>query len=359
MSCFWVGGATEWGGEPAPGLQMLTLPKADASAHGPNLTLALALNNNPMFAANVRGLPLVVSHEVGSGHLTTAKIVEDEGVGCPSLDERTALTAPTGSADPTHIAIAIGPSGERLVLAANYSGGALSVNPITQTGIAEPSLVVQYSGRGPNEERQTAPHPHQVVVDQRLGFALVPDLGTDNIHVHKLEDLAAGNGQHWGIPMPSGSGPRHLVVAQKTTDLGSEPVAIVACELDSTVRAVSLVTGSMLAETPATGHTDIQNMPSAIRITAGNRVLVGNRGPDTIAVFDWDQDEGALKFRSEHTCGGRHPRDFELNEAETKLIVANLQSNNLAIFDYDDAEGALVLTQTIPTASPSCVVKVA
>ncbi len=345
---FWIGGATTWGGTPAKGLRSLTLDSDGVAT----LTEPTWVGENPAFVAQSAGLPLVVSHETTPGSLSAftspTSLVTDQGEDEGDLGPSTRTT--TGSDGPTYIAITRLPSAQDVVLSANYSGGALSVNPLSQEGVQEPSLVIQYRGSGPDRERQASPHPHQVVVVQELGAALVPDLGMDCIHVHKLEDLAKGRTDHENIPLPSGSGPRHLVV--------SGSVAIVACELDGLVRVVSIETGAPITDAApwAKGLDPLVNHPSAIALTKGGHVLVGNRGPDSIGVLKWDPLVETLTYQEQFPAEGSHPRDFHLSADEKTLVVANLDSNNLAVFDFDDRAGALKLRQTLETDSPTCVV---
>ncbi len=350
---FWIGGATTWGGTPARGLRSLTLDGDKATLSDPTW-----VGENPAFVAQSAGLPLTVSHETDPGTLSAFASPESLVAGREKSDEEqqdqsTITRADTGSDGPTYIAIAHFPSGQDVVLAANYSGGALSVNPLSQAGIQGPSLVVQYQGSGPDKKRQASPHPHQVVVVEDLQVALVPDLGMDCIHVHKLSDLEAGRPDHKNILLPPGSGPRHLVV--------SGSVAIVACELEGLVRVVSIENGSPITDAVPWGKglDPLENLPSAIALTRGGHVLVGNRGPDSIGVLKWDPLVETLTYQGQFPAGGSHPRDFHLSPDQQTLVVANLDGNNLAVFDFDDYAGILELRQTLPTGSPTCVVPAA
>ncbi len=340
---FWIGGATNWGGEPAPGLRALTVSSATAPALSQPITVA----PNPMFAAVTPNGGVVVSHEVEEGSLTLFTNGQDLYRGEPT----SISTAKTGGTDPTNVAVVEFPSGRSAVLSANYTGGSLSVNPLHEDLVGGPSLVIEYSGSGPATDRQASSHPHQVVINQDSGEVLVPDLGADVVHVHRIEDLERGLSEHRNIRLPEGSGPRNLVVA--------DGCALVACELDALVHVVSLESGELLTDaSPSTpGDDAVQNFPSAIRITKTGHVLVGNRGPDTIGVLRWDGDAQSLMYHSEFLCGGTHPRDFQLNTAEDLVVVANLKSNDLAILGFDDQQGTLQFRERIPTGSPSCVVR--
>ena len=336
---FWIGGATTWGGTPAPGMRALQFD-AEGSAH---LSDPVAIGPNPMSGAVSPCGSLFVAHEVDEGSLTRFPAPKQFLEG----DVPLSVSAPTDGAAPTAVALARLEDGTRLALSANYSGGSLSVNPVG-AGLEGPSLVVQYEGSGPVTDRQASPHPHQVVVDGDL--VLVPDLGTDQIHVHRLQDLAAGDPAHRDISMPPGSGPRHLVV--------SDGCAIVACELSGLVRVVSVETGFPITDaSPTVRASDAEpNLPSAIRLTKGGHVLVGNRGPNTIGVLKWEPLVESLQYVEEYLCGGS-PRDFALTGDETRIVVANLPESNVTVMSFDDAAGTAVVTQTLTTGSPSSAIR--
>ncbi len=340
---FWIGGATEWGGNPASGVRSLTVTSCKPAVLGP----PAPVGPNPLFLAVVPDGGIVISHEVEKGSLTLVSDTDSLSSGLvPQLQ-----TAPTESADPTNVAIVRFSSGAQAVLAANYSGGALSVNPIDGFALRDPSLVIRYTGGGPVTDRQASSHPHQVVVDYGSGLVLVPDLGTDQVHVHRIEDLENGIPDHRNIQLPPGSGPRHLVV--------SAGCALVAGELDALVHVVSIEGGHLVTSgsPSARGADSIQNFPSAIRLTRSGHVLVGNRGPDTIGVMTWEPVAESLDYVSEYECGGSHPRDFQLSSNEDFVVVANLQSDSVAILDFEDTEGVLSLRETLSTNSPACAVR--
>jgi hypothetical protein len=77
----------------------------------------------------------------------------------------------------------------RHVLVANYVGGNVAVLPAEAGGgLAAASVVRQHHGRGPNRERQEAPHAHCVVLDAANRFALAADLGIDRVLVYRFDE---------------------------------------------------------------------------------------------------------------------------------------------------------------------------
>lgn len=72
-----------------------------------------------------------------------------------------------------------------------------------------------FIGKGPNHERQEGPHPHQAVLDPSGKFLLIPDLGTDEIHVYSFNAQTLKAIAQTPIKVPSGYGPRHLAFASQ------------------------------------------------------------------------------------------------------------------------------------------------
>jgi 6-phosphogluconolactonase len=64
---------------------------------------------------------------------------------------------PSEGAAPCYVSV---DSSGRALLVANYGGGSVALLPIEPNGALAPAHVVQHTGKGPNAERQEAPHAH-------------------------------------------------------------------------------------------------------------------------------------------------------------------------------------------------------
>lgn len=339
-SRFWVGGATTWGDCPTPGLRLLTV-ETDGT---PRLGAPEPSGGNPTFGALLPGGNLLMVNELTDGQVSLYSTSGEQAILLNS--------ALTDSADPTNVAVT--QSGDK-ALVANYSGGALTVHSLTPLCVNNPLLKVQYEGSGPGD-RQESPHPHQVVIDEEMESVLVPDLGMDVVHVHPLKDLVNGDPHHHDIALAAGCGPRHLVLTGLPEDGLGQDTMIVACELDNTVRAIDVATGDELSVAKPT--TAKQSLPSAIRITREGLVLVGNRGPDTIGILKWDEENGDLTYLGEGSCGGKHPRDLALTEDGRHVAVANLKSDDITVLHLDAVTQSLELVGSVKTCAPTALIPV-
>jgi 6-phosphogluconolactonase len=237
----------------------------------------------------------------------------------------------------------------KFVIVAHYSSGSIASFRIGDSGeLSERISLLEFSGSGPDPDRQDASHAHQVV---SVGASiLVPDLGTDSVHIVRIDEDGELTPATDSISLPPGSGPRHLVLAGRHL--------VVACELTA-----SLWVGALDAEVGAEGtslptstrETEQRIYPSAIA-QFGDQIVVANRGADTVSVFTLDAF-GTPHPLVEVDCGGSWPRDLTVDDDQ--LWIANQQSNSVTVIKPaavsnkpEDWQQVLHLD----SPSPACVV---
>ena len=93
-----------------------------------------------------------------------------------------------------------------------YSSGTLHVIPLSkEEPYLQPSgsASLEFTGTGPDKERQEASHPHQVIRHPDREEVLVPDLGADK--VWRLTKNEKGIWSNAGsVNIKAGGGPRHV-----------------------------------------------------------------------------------------------------------------------------------------------------
>ncbi|MGW9630730.1 lactonase family protein [Agromyces sp. NPDC055520] len=337
---FWVGASTlGMLGTAARGIRPL-----DVAADG-TTTLGdpVDVGPNPMFlalapAAGVLG----VVHELEGGLVSTWTI---EGAAVAPFG----LPGATGAADPCHLAFDEG--GESLFVA-NYWGARLSVHRPVPDAPADVALAADFTGTGPDAERQRSSHPHQAVVDAARHQLLVPDLGADRVRVLALDGLPdrLDHDEADDIVLHAGAGPRHLVIAGD--------LAITANELDRTASILDLAARREVAWFPIGDDVEPRGLgSSAIRLTRGGIVLIGDRDADAIRGLRFDAEARTLELVATVVTGGRHPRDLELTHDERFALVADQGSDSIAVVALD-AEGVpTAVVSTITTPAPACLAR--
>jgi 6-phosphogluconolactonase len=263
---------------------------------------------------------------------------------------------PSRGADPCYITL--DKSGKH-VLVANYTGGSVAVFPVLDDGrLGDASAFVQHQGHGTNPERQERPHAHSIDLSPDNHFALVDDLGLDQVIAYRF-DPANGSltpNEPAFAKVEAGAGPRHLAFHP------NGKFAYVINEMHSTVTVFAYdSTGCALRSlqtisTLPPGFTG-QNDDAEVQVhPSGKFLYASNRGHDSIAVFAIDPTKGTLTLVEDIPTRGQTPRSFEIDPTGSLLFAANQKSNNIVVFRIDAGTGRLTATgQVLEVDSPVCV----
>lgn len=245
-------------------------------------------------------------------------LVRIDGDGIEVLDER-----PTLGAQACHVALH--PAG-RLLGVAHYGSGSAAFQPVDEGGrfAGEPTLL-EFSGAGPDPDRQEAPHAHQVVFADDGRIALVSDLGTDRIHVLAVDGTHVEQvGEHM---LPPGSGPRHLVLTER--------FLAVAGELDGAVHWAPRDRPEEWRSTPVGASL------SAFRAWRGpDEVVVASRGTGRLTALRLGDESAATLMGGP---AGRSARDLVVTDAG--VLVADQAGGEL--LELDDT-GAVTARLELP-----------
>ncbi len=214
----------------------------------------------------------------------------------------------TGLGTPCHLGVH--PSG-RLLVAADYGGGAVFVFPLDPDGRLEPvAQTILHSGSGPNAKRQEKAHAHGVTFAPDGGHVFIPDLGIDRIVGYRVDVAAVrlADAPAATAATPPGAGPRHFAFHPG----GRHAYSI--NELDFTVTQFSwdAAAGALQAVRSVRSLPEDAAMPNSsaeIEVHPGGRFLyVSNRGHDTIATLALDPATGEPRLLQHAPAGGRTPR---------------------------------------------------
>lgn len=261
-------------------------------------------------------------------------------------------TQPSGGLGPCHLSI--DPTGTHL-LVANYSGGSCAILPILPDGtLGEPTAIRRHSGTGPNPKRQEAAHTHSINCSPDGRFALVADLGTDKIMVYRLDEGTLTSNVPSLIRTAPGAGPRHLIFSP------DGKFAYACMELNSTVTAYAYADGSLTEiQTLPTLPADFtgENTTSEVCLTPDGRFLyVGNRGHESLAIFEVNPATGQLTARGHEPTRGKHPRHFNIDPTGQFLIAANAHTDNVVVFRINPETGQLEFTGSeISVPAATCI----
>ncbi|RMF43817.1 MAG: lactonase family protein [Planctomycetota bacterium] len=263
----------------------------------------------------------------------------------------------TGDGGGTHVSVH--PSG-RLLLTAQYGGGSVSAYALEKSGlISRRTQVIEHQGgSGVVPGRQDAPHPHWTGFSPDGRFALVPDLGLDEVIIYRVDLETQTIHPHGAAPTGPGSGPRHLKFHPngKWVYVLNElalSVAVFQYDVDSgsmeLKQTIPTVPAEELAREKFASASEIRVHPT------GRFVYTANRGHDTITVFSVSS-AGTLSPVQVEPVRGATPRNFNLSPDGAWLVVGGQDSNTLASFEVDPQSGRITYNRSIiTTPSPICI----
>ncbi len=252
--------------------------------------------------------------------------------------------------------VALDQTGTR-VLVANYGKGTTAATyKVLEDGSLSPAVsTVQHTGKSSDGRRQEAPHGHSINLTPDQKYAVVADLGIDQLKIYpfdvKTGELDAKKGV--SVLAKPGAGPRHF------TFHPNQKYAYHNNELDWTVTAYSYEDGKLTPlQTLSTVPADWTGSGGTAEVAVhpnGKFLYVSNRGPDTLAIYHI-QDDGTLKSAGFAPTGGQFPRNFVIDPTGEFLFAANQNSDDIHVFRVDQKTGALTATgEVIKVPMPVCV----
>ncbi|WP_307308810.1 lactonase family protein [Neobacillus driksii] len=279
------------------------------------------------------------------------------GLAAFSINDKGELTAINSQfsegSSPCHVSV---DTNNKYVFSANYHKGTVESALLNQEdGSVQPAVsIFKHEGSGP-DPRQEKAHTHYAGVTPDEKYLAVVELGTDALITYKVNDNGTLEKVNL-LPIKAGSGPRHLAFhpngkyAYIMTEFSSEVIALNYHPENGHFTEIQYI--STLPE----GFTE-NNQGSAIHISADGRfVYAGNRGHNSIALFQINQESGELSFVEHTSTEGDWPRDFEIDPSEKFIVASNQESSNIVLYSRDEDTGKLTLLQAdITVPHPVCV----
>ena len=272
------------------------------------------------------------------------------------LEEFTRMACPDGGG--CHIAVH--PSG-KFLLTAQYGGGSVALFPLDASGkLGEPIVTEHEGGSKVVERRQQSPHPHWTGFSPDGKYALVPDLGLDQIVIYKVDASKPAIHPHGVGQSVPGGGPRHM---RFSTDgkfiylLNELTLSVTTFAWDAGKgTAKTLTTTPAISEKDKAGETF--NSSAEILVHPNGRFIYSsNRGHDSVSVYQANPKSGQLNVVQVQPVRGAFPRNINLSPDSTWLLAAGADSNTVAAHRIDPKTGRLTYQRgsIVNVPSPICI----
>lgn len=243
----------------------------------------------------------------------------------------------------------------QMAMIANYGGGSVASFKIDAGGrVSDAVSFFRHTGKSVNPKRQEGSHAHSINPTPDNKYAVVCDLGTDEIIIYAIDPPSGAMHRRQAVKVTPGSGPRHFAWSPG----GRFGYAV--NELASTVTAYRYSGGGLeeiqSASTLPGGFAG-QNTTAEIRVHPSGRWLyASNRGEDSIAVFAIDARTGRITRLGNTPTQGVMPRNFYVDPSGRWLLAANQRTNNIVVFAIDPKTGQLQNTgKGITVGQPVCI----
>jgi 6-phosphogluconolactonase len=243
-----------------------------------------------------------------------------------------------------------------ILFVANLGGRSISVLPLKPGGAMESvSCTIVHEGQSVDPKAQNKSRPHSIVPDPSSRFAIVSDMGTDEVFTYKIDYSRNDLTFHRKLSVAPGSGPRHLIFHP------SHKCAYLINELSSTISVFSydasegiLVEFQTISTLPdgfdgVSKCADIQISP------CGSFVYGSNRGHDSIAAYNVKAD-GTLTLMDHFSAQGEKPRSLAISPDGKFLLSANEGSNKVQTFAVDSTGALKPVSQLSIESNPICIV---
>jgi 6-phosphogluconolactonase len=323
------------GGKEAAGIYraMLDTEKGKLSA----VTLAAEVGSPGFLAWSPDRTRLYAVASEGQDAVVAAYAVEANG------ELKLLNTAPMAAGRGAHLAVH--PSGKFLITA-HYGTGKVSVFPLDENGrVGTCAQIVEHTGGSQVvAKRQNAPHPHWTGFSPDGKFALVPDLGLDQIVIYQVDQeqpALKASGVAQSIP---GGGPRHMkfsVDGKFIYLLNELTLSVTTFDYDEATGSASPFTTTPALSEEEKSKEGFNSASEILVHPNGKFVYSANRGHDSVTVYRANPQSGQLSVIEVEPIRGAFPRNINMDSQGEWLLAAGAESNTVSVFRIDAESGEL------------------
>ena len=271
------------------------------------------------------------------------------------LEEFTRKVCPDGMG--CHLAVH--PSG-KFLLTTQYGGGSVGFFPLNEKGeLNKPTIFEHSGGSKVFGTRQDSPHPHWCGYSHCGKFALIPDLGLDQIVLYRIDLEEIKMSPHRIARSRTGGGPRHMRFStnEKWIYLLNElSLSVEVFSWDSKLGEAKCISESPTLTEPEKIGESFNSAAEILAHPSGKWIYSSNRGHDSVTVFSTNPD-GSLKVLQKQPIRGAFPRNINLTPSGNWLLAAGQDSNTITAHRVDPVSGKLTYQRgsIINVPQPICL----
>ena len=253
--------------------------------------------------------------------------------------------------------VSIHPSG-KFLLTTQYRGGSVALFPLDTNGILGTPLITDHQGGSQViSSRQRQPHPHWCGFSPCGNFALVPDLGLDQIVIYRVNIKTPSIQFHSIAQTVPGGGPRHMRFSQDQNWIYLLNELNLSISIFKWDQAKGEAIFHSLARTLTEEQKAQETFNSAAEILVhpnGKWVYSSNRGHDSVTVFT-SNNSGTLNTSQTQPIRGAFPRNINLTPCGSWLLAAGQDSSTISGHKIDPFRGHLTYQRGSITNAPNPV----
>ena len=256
--------------------------------------------------------------------------------------------------------IAVHPSG-KFLLTAQYGGGSTAYYPLDDGGALGGCVVHEHEGGSKVVgNRQDSPHPHWCGFSPDGNYALVPDLGTDNIHIFKVAADGSSISEHGVAGTVPGGGPRHMRFSADGEFiylLNELALSVTTFRWDAAKGTAERLTTTQSLSDEVKAKEAFNSAAEILVHPNGKFVWSSNRGNDSITCFRADPATGKLTVTEVEPIRGAWPRNINIDPTGRWVLAAGANSNTVSVFEIDKETGELQYQTrgTVNAPKPICI----
>lgn len=317
--------------------------------------------SHPILATEVKNSNFLALHPDKTKMYSLAILPEGPAVVGYKIDKKGGLNKFTHSLinDGWGSHVSVHPSG-KFLLTAQYSGSSTGFFPLNKNGELGPVVLHEHKNASKvNASRQDAPHPHWTGFSPDGKFALIPDLGTDNIHIYKVKKDFSGIEEHSLAKTIPGGGPRHMrfsVDGKLIYLLNELDLSVSTFEYDSKKGIAKRIDVTAALPKAVKGKETFNSSAEIVVHPNGKFVWSSNRGHDSVSAYKVDES-GKLTFVEYEHVRGSWPRNINLDPSGKWLLAAGQFSNTVSVFEIDQVTGELIFHRKniVSVPGPLCI----